>query len=98
MLALVAIPSAQAQSALSAKGFVQSFYTWYIPQMTKNVPVPSDRTHSQRESQLIQPNTLSYAKGRPGCISESDLMKLSALILTLISTAKTRQSATLLAK
>ena len=32
----------QAQSAKSAKDFVQSFYTWYIPQMTKNVPVPSN--------------------------------------------------------
>lgn len=43
VLSLAAIPSAHAQSALSAKGFVQSFYTWYIPQMTKNVPVPSDQ-------------------------------------------------------
>ena len=62
MLALVAIPSAQAQSALSAKGFVQSFYTWYIPQMTKNVPVPSDQRILKERASSFSPTLLAMLK------------------------------------
>jgi len=62
VLALVAIPSAQAQSALSAKGFVQSFYTWYIPQMTKNVPVPSDQRILKERASSFSPTLLAMLK------------------------------------
>ncbi|MDQ5937173.1 MAG: hypothetical protein QG574_4532 [Cyanobacteriota bacterium erpe_2018_sw_21hr_WHONDRS-SW48-000092_B_bin.40] len=62
VFALVAIPSAQAQSALSAKGFVQSFYTWYIPQMTKNVPVPSDQRILKERASSFSPTLLAMLK------------------------------------
>jgi hypothetical protein len=62
VLTLTAIPSAQAQSALSAKGFVQSFYTWYIPQMTKNVPVPSDQRILKERASSFSPTLLAMLK------------------------------------
>ncbi len=59
---LVTAESAQAQSALSGKGFVQSFYTWYIPEMTKNVPVPSNERILKVRASSFSPELLAMLK------------------------------------
>lgn len=59
---LTTIPNVKAQSAPSAKGFVQSFYTWYIPQMTKNVPVPCSERILKERASSFSPALLAMLK------------------------------------
>ncbi|CAN5465259.1 hypothetical protein BH11CYA1_BH11CYA1_01100 [soil metagenome] len=55
-------PAAQGQSANSCKTFVQSFYTWYIPQLTKNVPIPSNERILKERAFLFSPTLLAMLK------------------------------------
>lgn len=55
-------PSAMAQSAQSCKKFVQSFYTWYIPQMTQNVPIPCNERILKEKASYFSPTLLAMLR------------------------------------